>query len=64
VHEIQTPTLILYGKRDKIVPLTLTEDLHARIPHSKLLLFEGGHVFFFMRERQRFLDAVADFLGA
>lgn len=30
---------------------------------AKLLPFAGGHLFFLLRERQRFLDATADFLG-
>lgn len=60
---IHAPTLILHGKRDKTVPYTLAEDMHAGIANSQLLLFEGGHIFFLFRERQRFLDAIAEFLG-
>jgi hypothetical protein len=37
--------------------------MHAGIHGSKLLSFAGGHIFFLFRERQRFLDAIADFLG-
>jgi len=28
----------------------------------KMLTFEGGHLFFLMKERQKFLDAVAEFV--
>lgn len=62
--EIHAPTLILHGKSDKTVPYALSEELHDGIAGSQLLPFEGGHIFFLMRERQRFLDAVAGFLGS
>ena len=61
--EIQAPTLILHGKNDKTAPFALAEEMHAGIHGSQLLSFAGGHIFFLFRERQRFLDAVADFLG-
>jgi pimeloyl-ACP methyl ester carboxylesterase len=62
--EIHAPTLILHGKSDRTVPYALAEELRAGIAGSQLLSFEGGHIFFLMRERQRFLDAVTDFLGS
>ncbi|HBE29354.1 MAG TPA: alpha/beta hydrolase, partial [Ktedonobacter sp.] len=49
-------------KKDKIVPHTLAEEMHAGIKGSKMLTFAGGHLFFFMKERQQFLDAIADFV--
>ena len=61
--EIHAPTLIMHGRSDKIVPLEVAEELCAGIAGSQLLTFAGGHVFFFFRERQRFLDAIAAFLG-
>jgi len=61
--EIHAPTLILHGRSDKTVPYALAEELHAGIAGSQLLPFEGGHIFFLMRERQRFFDVIADFLG-
>jgi pimeloyl-ACP methyl ester carboxylesterase len=61
--EIQAPTAIMHGKNDKTAPFALAEEMHAGIHGSKLLSFAGGHIFFLFRERQRFLDAIADFLG-
>ena len=61
--EIQAPTVIMHGKNDKTAPYALAEEMHAGIYGSQLLSFAGGHIFFLFRERQRFLDAVADFLG-
>jgi pimeloyl-ACP methyl ester carboxylesterase len=61
--EIRTPTVIMHGRSDRTAPFVLAEELHNGIRHSKLLSFAGGHIFFLLRERQRFLDAAADVLG-
>lgn len=61
--EIHAPTLILHGQSDRTVPYALAEEMHAGIAGSKMLAFAGGHIFFLFRERQRFLDAIADFVG-
>jgi pimeloyl-ACP methyl ester carboxylesterase len=53
----------MHGKKDKIVPHRLAEEMHTGIQGSKMLTFAGGHVFFFMKERQQFLDAIAEFVG-
>jgi 3-oxoadipate enol-lactonase len=63
LHELQTPTVIMHGKKDKIVPYTLAEEMHAGIHGSKMVTFAGGHIFFFMSERQQFLDAITEFLA-
>jgi pimeloyl-ACP methyl ester carboxylesterase len=60
--EIRNPVLILHGRRDRIVPLRLAEEMHDRIPGSKLVTFDGGHGFFFTRERADFADRVAAFV--
>jgi hypothetical protein len=46
----------------EILPNYLAEELHTGIKDSKMLAFEGGHLFFLMGERQQFLDAVAEFV--
>ncbi|HEX6484708.1 MAG TPA: alpha/beta hydrolase [Ktedonobacteraceae bacterium] len=63
LHELHIPTVIMHGKKDKIVPYTLAEEMHAGIKGSKMLTFAGGHLFLFLRERQQFLDAITEFLG-
>ncbi len=63
LHELHIPTVIMHGKKDKIVPCTLAEEMHTGIKGSKMLTFVGGHLFFFMKERQQFLDAIAEFVG-
>jgi pimeloyl-ACP methyl ester carboxylesterase len=62
LHELPFPTLIMHGKKDKSVPYHLAQEMHTGIKHSKMLTFKGGHLFFLTRERQQFLDAVAEFI--
>lgn len=41
---IEVPTLLLYGASDQRVPLRVAQELHAAIPHSRLVVLEGvGH---------------------
>jgi 3-oxoadipate enol-lactonase len=63
LHELHMPTVILHGKKDKMAPYYLAEEMRAGIQGSKIITFQGGHLFFFMRERQQFLEAIAQFLG-
>lgn len=64
LHEIKAPSLILHGRKDKTAPFERAEVLNSRISGSKLIPFKGGHLFFVMQERQRFLNEVANFLGS
>ncbi len=42
---ITVPTLLLYGDQDVRAPLTVAQDLHAKIPASRLALMPGvGHM--------------------
>jgi pimeloyl-ACP methyl ester carboxylesterase len=42
---IQVPTLLLYGELDERSPLKVANELHARIPSSRLVVIEGvGHL--------------------
>ena len=40
---IRCPTLIMHGRRDRIVPADYARILHEHIPGSELLLFDAGH---------------------
>jgi pimeloyl-ACP methyl ester carboxylesterase len=42
---ITVPTLLLYGDQDVRAPLTVAQDMHARIPASRLVVLQGvGHM--------------------
>jgi pimeloyl-ACP methyl ester carboxylesterase len=62
--EIHVPTTILHGRRDRVVPLREAEAMHRGIAGSKMVTFNGGHIFFVMRERPRFLECVAAAIAA
>jgi pimeloyl-ACP methyl ester carboxylesterase len=45
IKDISVPTLILWGKEDKWIPLEYAHRFDADIPRSKLIIYEGvGHV--------------------
>ena len=60
---VRTPTLVLHGERDTIVPAAWGEELAGAIPGARLSTWAGGHhgLFFESREARRevlaFLDA-------
>lgn len=60
--ELRVPTVILHGRKDTVAPYFLAEEMRAAIPGAKLVAFGGGHMFFMLRERLRFLEAVEEFL--
>ncbi|HEX3911532.1 MAG TPA: alpha/beta hydrolase [Solirubrobacteraceae bacterium] len=41
---IATPTLLIWGKHDPVIPARIGKRLAARIPDSRLLLLDSGHV--------------------
>lgn len=46
LSQIKIPTLILWGKRDKLTPLAHGEIMHKLIAGSKMQVFDGGHMWF------------------
>lgn len=61
--EIAAPAIVMHGRKDRSIPFELGREMQAGIRNSKLLAFVGGHVFFMMKERGRFIDAVFGFLA-
>ncbi len=59
---ITAPTLIANGDNDRMVPSTLSEDLHRRIPASELIIYpDSGHGGIF-QHHDTFAPAAVDFL--
>jgi pimeloyl-ACP methyl ester carboxylesterase len=59
---IHVPTLLLYGDADRRAPVQLAEDLHAKIPTSRLVVLPGvGHQSNF-EAAERFTAEVRSFL--
>ena len=62
--KIQTPTLVVWGKQDALVPLSSGERYAAGIPGAKLVTFDKcGHVPPFEKTAE-FVAAVTEFLSA
>lgn len=61
-HEVKTPTLVLHGTEDRVLPLEAGRELARTIPRARLALFENsGHAFFFTHH-EAFNTAVASFV--
>lgn len=62
LRRIACPTLVIWGDRDGVVPVSHAERYHAAIPGAELTILEGcGHLPPFECE-ERFVDAVTGFL--
>ena len=59
---IRCPTLLMHGKRDRVVRAEYATVLHERIPHSQLLLFDAGHAAH-LRHEQEFTETVMRFFA-
>lgn len=62
LHLIESPTLVMTGTEDRIVPPRSSDEIAARIPNAKLLKVVGGSHAFFMEKRRRFNREILDFL--
>jgi pimeloyl-ACP methyl ester carboxylesterase len=56
------PTLIVWGQRDRIIPVGHAHDAHRAMPASRLVVFEESGHFPHHEEPQRFVDVLRDFL--
>jgi pimeloyl-ACP methyl ester carboxylesterase len=62
LSKITQPTLIANGDNDRMVPSTLSEDLHRRIQGSELIIYpDSGHGGIF-QFHEKFAPAVVEFL--
>ncbi|MGE6378584.1 alpha/beta fold hydrolase [Peribacillus muralis] len=45
LHDIQTPCLLIWGRHDRVVPLSIGQRLHDDLPNSELVVIEdSGHL--------------------
>lgn len=56
------PTLIIWGRDDRIIPISHGEAAHHAIPGSELVVFEHSGHFPHAEEPDRFIEAVCDFV--
>ena len=62
--EIDVPTLLIYGDADKRSHVAIGEELHARIPGSKLVVLPGPGHLVNLEAPERFNEEVRAFLRA
>jgi pimeloyl-ACP methyl ester carboxylesterase len=58
----QVPTLILWGRHDRMIPVEHAFAAHEAIPESQLVIFEDSGHFPHAEEPQRFFEVVSDFV--
>jgi len=63
VAEISSPTLVLSGDADVIVPVQNSRNLAAKIPGAKLRIMQGGSHTFFIEQAEEFNRLVTEFLA-
>jgi pimeloyl-ACP methyl ester carboxylesterase len=56
------PTLIVWGDRDRIIPVGHGREAHATMPGSRLEIFEGAGHFPHCDDPQRFVSVLLDFI--
>jgi pimeloyl-ACP methyl ester carboxylesterase len=61
---IRTPTLVLWGAHDRIVPLASGERLTRELPGARLAVVENARHMPWLEEPQRTAQLIADFLDA
>jgi pimeloyl-ACP methyl ester carboxylesterase len=59
---VDVPTLLVHGDADQRAPLSVAEELHARIPGSKLVVIPGSGHMVTLEAPERVNDEVRSFL--
>jgi len=59
---IESPTLIVAGRHDRVVPLANAEFLDERLPNSRLTVVEAGH-FVWEESPSRYASLIIDWIG-
>ncbi|MGK2955235.1 MAG: alpha/beta fold hydrolase [Solirubrobacterales bacterium] len=57
------PSLIIWGDRDRIIPMTHGQIAHELMPHSQLEIFPGAGHFPFNDDPDRFIRVLNDFIA-
>jgi pimeloyl-ACP methyl ester carboxylesterase len=58
------PTLIVWGDRDDIIPVTHAHAAHELLPASRLEIFEGAGHFLHVEQPVRFAETLRDFVAS
>lgn len=58
------PTMIVWGDRDRFIPVKHGREAHAMLPASRLEVFEGAGHFPHRDEPERFVEIMLDFMSS
>jgi pimeloyl-ACP methyl ester carboxylesterase len=58
----EVPFLIIWGKRDSIIPVAHAHEAHERVPSSRLEIFDRAGHFPHIDEPLRFIEVLTDFI--
>jgi pimeloyl-ACP methyl ester carboxylesterase len=59
----EVPTLVIWGAKDRIIPLEHGRRAHELMPHSRLEVFPGAGHFAFNDDPQRFVEVLSAFVA-
>lgn len=59
--KVACPTLVLWGRKDRLLPAAMGEELHRLIPDSRLIVWDATGHCPMMENPARFHDVVAEF---
>jgi len=62
--KITAPTLLLHGRDDRSMPLAAAQATKTGIRGARLVVFEGGHMFALLSQRDVVVERVEAFLSA
>ena len=60
----EVPFLIIWGKRDSIIPVAHAYAVHERVPSSSLEIFEKAGHFPHVDEPHRFIEVLTEFIDS
>jgi pimeloyl-ACP methyl ester carboxylesterase len=58
------PMMIVWGDRDRFIPIKHGREAHAMLPNSRFEVFPGAGHFPHRDDAERFVDIVLDFVGS
>jgi proline iminopeptidase len=61
--ELDMPVLVLAGRDDFVTPAVASQDMHGRLPRSRLVVFEDSGHFPFFTEGARYTETVEDWIA-
>ncbi len=64
LYKIRSPTLILHGKRDSIVPHRMATNMHSGIRNSRIITLDEGHMMIFFRHGRLAREVLAFLEGS